>query len=201
MMKYTLSIFMLLIAGTALAQYPNSSPYSRRGTSTFENYLQMHRNMSPEERRYRELKREIEKVNKYLNGDRSQNYYRSAPMSDEEYKMRMKAAFAVGGMGSPFEDENGNEIIFDQKDDPQTRRYKMATKAAFAIGGMGSPFEVEKDKVTIAKKTGPGIGPDGEFEKNENGVLTDAGLRMLLQKMKNSGGINTGTQTMGNWNR
>ena len=51
----------------------------------------------------------------------------------------------------------------------------------------------------------PGMAPNGGFEKDENGVLTDAGLEALLERSRRRRSsrprINTGTQTMGNWIR
>jgi hypothetical protein len=50
-----------------------------------------------------------------------------------------------------------------------------------------------------------GMAPNGGFEKDEDGVLTDAGLAALLERSKrrirSRPSINTGTQTMGNWVR
>ena len=46
-----------------------------------------------------------------------------------------------------------------------------------------------------------GIGPNGGLERDADGTLSEAGMKLLLQKMKGSRGINTGTQTMGNWVR
>ena len=50
-----------------------------------------------------------------------------------------------------------------------------------------------------------GIGPNGGFERDADGSLSDAGLKAFLdqQRLRRSRGprINTGTQTMGNWVR
>ena len=46
-----------------------------------------------------------------------------------------------------------------------------------------------------------GMAPNGGLERDADGTLSEAGMKLLLQKMKGSRGINTGTQTMGNWVR